>query len=119
MAIKVWAHGDYPTAAQMNEYKTVLDAAKAALNAGSPALPMQVAAEHASSGEFWVWHCYRYLHYGSNGVLVDQDGVYPDVSLSEDDNQLGVLDLDSLGWLQYGRVYKVTGVTWCQEDWEP
>ena len=43
MAIKVWAHGDYPTAAQMNEYKTVLDSAKTALNAGSPALPMQVA----------------------------------------------------------------------------
>ena len=119
MAIKVWAHGDYPTAAQMNEYKTVLDAAKAALNAGSPALPMQVAAEHASSGEFWVWHAYRYLHYGSNGALVDQDGVYPDVSLSEDENELGCLDLQSLGWLAYGRVYKVTGVTWCQEDWEP
>ena len=30
MAIKVWAHGDKPTAAQINEYKTVLDAAKAA-----------------------------------------------------------------------------------------
>ena len=80
MAIKVFAHGDYVTAAQMNEYKTVLDAAKAALNAGSPALPMQVAAEHASSGEFWVWHVYRYLHYGSNGALVDQNGTYPDVS---------------------------------------
>jgi hypothetical protein len=75
MAIKVFAHGDYVTAAQMNEYKTVLDAAKAALNAGSPALPMQVAAEHASSGEFWVWHVYRYLHYGSNGALVDQNGM--------------------------------------------
>jgi len=119
MAIKVWAHGDKPTWAQMSEYKTVLDAAKAALNAGSPALPMQVAAAHATSGEFWVWHTYRYLWYGSNGALVDQNGVYPDVSLSEDENELGCLDLESLGWLQYGRVYKVTGVTWCQEDWEP
>ena len=119
MAIKVWAHGDKPTWAQMSEYKTVLDAANTSLTSGSPSMPMQVAAEHASSSEFWVWHCYRYLHYGSNGALVDQNGVYPDVSLSEDENELGVLDLDSLGWLAYGRVYLVTGVTWCQEDWEP
>lgn len=119
MPIKVFSHGDFVTAADINQFKTTLDAAKAALNVGSPALPMQVAADHASSGEFWVWHCYRYLHYGSNGALVDQDGVYPDVSLSEDENELGVLDLDSLGWLAYGRVYKVTGVTWCQEDLEP
>jgi hypothetical protein len=55
----------------------------------------------------------------STGTLTDIQGVYPDVSLSEDSDGHGVLDLDSLGWLNYGRPYEVTGVTWCQEDWEP
>lgn len=115
MAIKTWAHGDKPTAAQMNEYKTVLDAAYAALEGGNWQLP----AEHMSEAAFGLLHCYRYLHYGSTGVLRDLQGVYPDRSLSEAAGGQGVLDLDSLGWMNYGRPYEVTGVTWCQEDWEP
>ena len=115
MSIKVWAHGDKPTAAQINEYKTVLDAAYAALEGGN----WQLAAEHMSEAAFGLVHCYRYLHFGSTGTLSDIQRVYPDVSLSEDSSGHGVLDLDSLGWLNYGRPYEVTGVTWCQEDWEP
>ena len=115
MSIKVWAHGDKPTAAQINEYKTVLDAAYAALEGGD----WQLAAEHMSEAAFGLVHCYRYLHFGSTGTLSDLQRVYPDVSLSEDSSGHGVLDLDSLGWLNYGRPYEVTGVTWCQEDWEP
>jgi hypothetical protein len=122
MPIKVWQHGDRPTAAQINEYKTVLDAANTALSprdAYSPGAPIQLAAQHMTEGVFHLYHCHRYLHFGSNGALQDTDSVYPEVSLSEGANGTGVLDLDSLGWLWYGRAYRVTGVTWCQEDWEP
>ena len=115
MAIKVWQHGDKPTVAQINEYKTALDAANTALSGGNVQLP----AEHQSEAVFGVLHSYRYLHFGSSGELVDRAGIYPSVSLSEVDGESGVLDLDSLGWMNYGRVYEVTGVTWCQEDWEP
>ncbi len=115
MAIKTWAHGDRPTAAQMNEYKTVLDGAYAALEGGNWQLP----AEHMSESAFGLIHCYRYLHFGSTGTLTDIAGIYPDQSLSEGSDGHGVLDLDSLGWLNYGRPYEVAGVTWCQEDWEP
>ena len=115
MSIKVWAHGDKPTAAQMNAYNTVLDTARAQLEGGNWQLP----AEHMSESAFGLLHCYRYLHFASTGTLSDIQGVYPDVSLSEDSDGHGVLDLDSLGWLNYGRPYEVTGVTWCQEDWEP
>lgn len=114
MSIKVWAHGDKPTAAQVNEYKTVLDAANTALSGGTIQLP----AMHVSEAVFGIVHCYRYLHFGSQGALVDPTGVQDDVGLSDGGAGHGVLDLDSMGWLGYGRRYEVTGVTWCQEDWE-
>jgi len=117
MSIKNWAHGDKPTAAQINEYKTVLDAANTAIASGGGA-PVQLPAEHVSEAVFGVMHCYRYLHFGSVGQLVDPFGVQEPTSLSEGEDGHGVLDLDSLGWLNYGRRYEVTGVTWCQEDWE-
>lgn len=114
MTIPVWAHGNKPTAAQMNQYKTVLDAAYVALEGGNWQLP----AQHMSEAVFGLLHCYRYLHFGSQGALVDPTGIQDDVSLSDGSTGHGVLDLDSLGWLGYGRRYEVTGVTWCQEDWE-
>jgi hypothetical protein len=115
MSIKVWAHGDKPTAAQMNEYKTVLDGARVLLEGNTFALP----AEHMSESAFGLIHCYRYLHFASTGTLHDIQSAYPDVSLSEDSDGHGVLDLNSLGWLNYGRLYEVTGVTWCQESVNP
>lgn len=115
MTIPTYAQGDKPTAAGLNEFKATLDAARAALEGGT----VQLAAEHMSEAEFGLVHCYRYLHFGSSGALRDLAGEYPEQSLSESEDGHGVLDLDRLGWLNYGRPYEVTGVTWCQEDWEP
>ena len=115
MTIPVYSHGQKPVAAAMNTYKTVLDAANTALSGGTIRLP----AQHVSEAVFGIMHCYRYLHFGSQGALVDPTGVQDDVSLSDSGEGHGVLDLDSLGWLGYGRRYEVTGVTWCQEDVEP
>jgi hypothetical protein len=50
--------------------------------------------------------------------LVDIFGLNDDVSLSEGADNTGTLDLDSLGWLTYGMIYKVTGVSWAIEDSE-
>lgn len=118
MAIKVWQQGDRPTAAQINEYKTVLDAANTALASGT-GVPMQLPAEHIGEARFEILHVYRYLHFGSNGKLIDLSGAQDDVSLSEGENEVGVVDLEKLGWLAYGVTYQVEGVSWAQEDWEP
>lgn len=115
LTIPTWAHGNKPTAANLNEYKTAFDAANSAIAGGTVQLP----AEHVSEAIFGVMHCYRYLHYGSSGALVDPTGQNESVSLSDDDSGHGVLDLDGLGWMPYGRRYEVTGVTWCQEDVDP
>jgi hypothetical protein len=113
MSLQEFAHGVKPTAAQFNAIKTALDL----LNTQISASPINMPAEwQGNDSRFWVTHVFRYLHFGSTGILHDTAGVYPDTSLSEGDGNHGVLDLDSLGWLAYGRVYEVTGCTWCQED---
>lgn len=54
----------------------------------------------------------------SNGEIVDPTGINTTVSVSEDESGYGVYDLESIGWLAYGALYKVTGVSVCCEDWE-
>ena len=114
MAMKLWAHGDFPTAAFVNAFKTDLDAAYAALGDYG----WNAASQTQSSSVFHFVHGQRYLHFSSSGSLVDVFGVNEDVNLSEGDGQTGTLDLDGLGWLTYGMFYKVTGVSWAIEDSE-
>lgn len=68
---------------------------------------------------YYILHSQRYLHFSSTGTLEDISGVFPDVSLSESDTGVGALDLDSVGWLVYGQLYRVTGVSACLEHSEP
>ena len=111
-----WSHGDAPTAADMTAYSTSLTEAHTAL--GDVAIqPLYVKLSYA---EFTIRHTYRYLHFTSNGKLVDPAGVNAEIGLSEDEDAgKGVLDLESVHWLGYGAIYYVTGVSACVEDWEP
>lgn len=114
MAMRTWVHGDKPTAAQINAFKTDLDAAHTAL--GDYA--WNVGCKTVSESVFHFVHARRYLHFGSSGALVDVFGNYDDVSLSSGADGWGTLDLDTVSWLSYGTFYKVTGVSWAIEDGE-
>jgi hypothetical protein len=112
---KQWSHGDQPTHTDMNLYATSLNESHSGL--GDTALNVLYPA--ASEATFYLVHTQRYLHFMSNGKLQDPAGYGKETSLSEDDSGYGVLDLESVGWLTYGALYRVTGVSVCCEDWEP
>lgn len=110
-----WNHGDRPTAADMNLYATSLNEAHTALGDAG----INVLYPTASEAVFTLLHTQRWLHYKSNGKLVDPVGLETEIGLSEDDNGYGVLDLETVSWLAYGALYWVTGVSACCESWEP
>ena len=115
MTIKTWKHGDTDvSAANLTEYSTALTAAHTLL--GDTA---QVYAVHlASSAFFHIWHTHRYLWFKSAGQIVSIDGANT-VGLSEPTGGgTGMVDLDTLDWLQYGQLYTVSGVSACIEDYE-
>ena len=117
VAPKQWSRGDVPTAALMNLYSTGLNAtheytADIAIN---PVHPLYV-----SSGVFFLTHTHRYLFFLSQGLIEDPLGVEDDITLTE--QKTGAVtryDLDDAGWLNYGRVYRVSGCSMCMEDSEP
>lgn len=111
-----WSHGDRPTHTELNKYGTALTEAHATL--GDVALnPLYVKRSEA---EFTVRHTYRYLRFTSTGQIVDPTGANDPTGLSESEGaDYGAFDLDTLGWLAYGALYFVTGVSACAEDWEP
>lgn len=113
--VDTWQHGDYPTAVKMAKFSTALNEAHTAL--GDYA--WTAAVLKSSSATFHILHTFRYLKFSSTGALVDIQGVYPDISLNEDDGGVGTLDLQSVGWLGAGMLYKVTGVSACMEDSNP
>lgn len=108
-----WQHGDLPSATILNEYRDSLIAAHDALGdlAG-----WSVAQENISEASYVLLHTWRYLHFVSNGELLD---IYSGnkVDINEDESGQGRLDLDTIDWLVYGSLYRVTGVTLCIEDW--
>ena len=77
-----------------------------------------------SSTVFNIVHRQRYLFYRSTGAIKDLSLIEDDITLSEDngaatDGPFQRYDLDSISWLQYGTLYQVTGVGWCEEDDNP
>lgn len=115
MSLTHFSHGQKPTAFVMNALADALDAAHTALGDYG----VSPGCCKASSAVFFIVHNQRYLHFSSTGNLEDISGVFPDVSLSESDTGLGALDLDTVGWLVYGQLYMVTGVSACLEHSEP
>jgi hypothetical protein len=71
-----------------------------------------------SSAIFTLIHKYRWLWFGSVGLIVDPSGIGDDVSISEvaGPGNATKYDLDSVPWLVYGAIYRVTGVSFCGES---
>lgn len=115
MSLTRFAHGYNPTAVLLTPIVDALDDAHAAL--GDVALSPGCCK--GSSAVFHLVHSQRYLHFSSVGAIEDIGGVFPDVSLSESDTGVGAVDLETVTWLVYGQLYRVSGVSACLEHSEP
>lgn len=107
-------HGDYPLASTVNSISDTLDTAHDAL--GDVAMNFPTLAD-VSSGQFIFPHVKRYLWFQSTGTIEDISGGGGEtVSISEENNKPTKYDLDSVSWLYYGLIYRVSGVSWCMES---
>lgn len=114
-----WSRGDIPTAAKMNKYSDSLNAINslATYTGGSVAVYAYNTDPEEIARDFQ--HVHRWLHYEGSGDIVDTTGVGDSVSLSTEGSTVGVYDLDSVSWLYYGAYYRIEGIDWAAEDWEP
>lgn len=125
----LWEHGDIPTAADMNKYSDGLNAIYTALVAKRH-FPAAKVRQYLSTGADTHFqavttdnsycvavHTMRFLVYGGSGALTNLAGTET-TSLQDITGGTNIFDLDSVGWLNYGQVYRITGVAWAMEDWE-
>lgn len=128
----VFAHGDIPTAAQMNNYKNSLQeiydilggkyrscavAKRQFLTKASDTLNDGLTDD--TNSYFTNRHLWRWLLYRGEGAIVDMSNEN-EVSLADDTSaNYNVFDLDSIDWLNYGGLYRINGVTWATEDFNP
>lgn len=108
-----WQHGEQPTAAILNEYRTALIDAHTTLGDDGG---WSEAHEKISEASFVMLHTWRYLHFTSTGQITDLYGNNA-LDLEENADGQGRIDLDTLDWLVYGQLYRVNGVSVCMEDW--
>ena len=115
-----WAHGDRPTAAQLNVMKNDIVQMKDDASSESPIWPHHILQPFTvwdelgvfrySLQKFRITHRWRYLRWRGAGKIVSGDRQYEE-TLSDTDpaGESQVLDLDSLEWLDYGMDYTVEG----------
>ena len=109
-----WSHGGTNvSAARMNIYSTNQDIIDGLLGSASYSL---ASPSGQSEATFYLIHKFRYLWFASNGAIEDVSGVGEPVSVTEENSTFTQFDLDTVDWLFYGDLYKVTGVSWCAED---
>lgn len=110
-----FAHGDYPTAANLNilgDDIVALNAKLAAYNYPCPTLDSGASAAFVNIYR-WLW----YQSYGSDATIVDVAGVEDSYTLPESTGAMAVFDLATVDWLTPGRVYAVEGCRYALEDY--
>ena len=110
-----WNEDDAATAAALNKYNDAL----AAVNTLIGETSIYIAMPAISEAHFALVHRFRWLHFLSNGEIVDPTGANSSITLTEQNGTYTVYDLQLVPWLAEGMYYKVTGVTFCAEDFEP
>jgi hypothetical protein len=86
------------------------------VNMAAPYNPEHGPHALVTEGSFLsIFHTFKYLAFGSSGKIVDPSGIGSEVALSDPATGFGVYDLEGIGWLTYGMVYRVEGVTWARE----
>lgn len=126
-----WAHGDIPTAANMQKYSDGLNAIYTAIN----------GKKHIRASRLRQWltrssdthhlgvtdalsyllnvHQWRWLLYQGAGTLSNVAGSETTSLPDTTNGGTNTFDLDSVDWLNYGMIYRVNGVNFALEDWEP
>ena len=108
VAVDQWAHGDKPTAAKLNKWKSGLEAIYAKTGDRAFNLPCTKNVDDGVGDDRYFIHTHRYLHFrGDAGQIIDPSGAGDPVGISETDNAFTVYDLDGVSWLQYGMLYYV------------
>ena len=111
-----WSHGDYPTAANMNKYKTGLDDIYARI--GTVGINPTVCFRKSGVESFWLMHQQRWLLYRGEGKIVDPAGAGEDVALSGAGAEWFSYDLLQVEWIYPGKLYHVDDLDACFEDYE-
>lgn len=107
-------HGDIPVAADMNKYSDDLEAIHERMGDAIYAFPAAHALPLEDHDQAYMVHRYRWFWFQSNGTLVDAADSANTVTLTED-TEPTLLDLNGVSWMYPGKLYYVTGVTWCME----
>lgn len=114
---KVWQHGDYPTAADLNKYKAGLDAVNVAL--GDYTINPAVAVRIGNVQGYYLIHRHRWLIYLGGGRIEDPSGVGETVTLTAGGGgNWASYDLSQIEWMVPGRLYQVEAVQCVFEDYE-
>lgn len=111
-----WSHGDYPTAAQINKYKTGLDEIYT-LTDDLQIHPATITNLTTDKGYYFV-HLHPWLIYRGDGEIVDPTGAGDAVVLTGDGNNWLSYSLAGVEWMTSGKLYEVKDVTACFEDYE-
>lgn len=109
-----WAHGETVT----DEDMQILSDDEDAIYARTGAALLNFPAANAIAGEdndlAYMVHRYRWFWFKSSGTIVDPADAANTVTLTED-TEPTLLDLNSVTWMYPGKLYQITGVTWCME----
>jgi hypothetical protein len=118
-----FAHGDYPTAANLTKLSDGLSFIYASLNSGKSVTFLVKSKDttlsyFSDSSPFNVCvHIHRWLFYTGEGTM--KNIAQTQTTSLPDAGGTNIFDLDSVEWLTYGMPYMITGVDFALEDWEP
>ena len=109
-----WAHGDTVSHTDMQIYSDDEEAIHERTGDASWYFLAAHAAVGVDNDQAFMVHRYRWFWFQSNGTLVDAADSANTVTLTED-TEPTLLDLNGVSWMYPGKLYYVTGVTWCME----
>jgi len=112
-----WFRGDTVSAANMNLYKTALDACHALL--GDERMTIATRQNNSEDRGYFFVNRHRWLHFIGTGQLRDVDDNEAAVVLTGDGTNVQVYDLLTIDWLVPGLLYRVDTCLIAAEDYEP
>lgn len=111
-------HGDYPTAANLTKYSDGLTAIYNAVSGKSAVWCARTKESGTDANSFYTLvHVFRWLFYTGEGTLTNV--AQNETTSLPDGGSTNIFDLNTVDWLTYGMPYRITGVDFALEDWEP
>lgn len=120
VALPAFAHLDKPTAANLNKFKTDGDLLKAVARAANRPTP-KLTDETLRAHQVHMRHTWRWLKYQTKYVGTEAQSVKlawgeNEVTLPDmDDGVWGTYDLEQIGWLVLGAIYRIENAVYVVE----